>query len=96
MDFDDTPEEAAFRREANDWLAAHAKPKRDEAELSGMSAISAEAELQHVRESKAWQHVLYDNGWAGITWPKEFGGRGGTSIQSMIFAQEMADRKSVV
>ncbi len=90
MDFDDTPEEAAFRREANDWLAAHAKPKRDEAELSGMSAISAEAELQHVRESKAWQHVLYDNGWAGITWPKEFGGRGGTSIQSMIFAQEMA------
>ena len=29
MDFDDTTEEAAFRREANDWLAAHAKPKRD-------------------------------------------------------------------
>ncbi|MCU1392840.1 MAG: acyl-CoA dehydrogenase [Ilumatobacteraceae bacterium] len=90
MDFDDTPEEAAFRREANDWLSAHAKPKRDEAELSGMSAITPEAEREHVRESKAWQHVLYDNGWAGITWPKEFGGRGGTSMQSMIFAQEQA------
>ena len=90
MDFDDTPDEAAFRRDAHEWLAGHAKPKRDEAELNGMSAISPEAELAHVRESKAWQHVLYDNGWAGITWPKEFGGRGGSTIQSMIFAQEQA------
>ena len=32
--------------------------------------------------------MLYDNGWAGITWPKEFGGRGGTGIQQAIFSEE--------
>ena len=31
---------------------------------------------------KAWQRTLYDDGWAGITWPKEFGGRGGTAGSS--------------
>ena len=34
----------------------------------------------HVAAGKAWQRTLYDGGWAGITWPKEYGGRGGTSI----------------
>ena len=44
---------------------------------------------RHVRESKEWRPP-YDNGWAGITWPKEYGGRGGTPIQSVIFSQEQA------
>ena len=39
---------------------------------------------------KAWQRTLYDGGWAGITWPKAFGGRGGDAIQQAIFAQEQA------
>jgi len=33
---------------------------------------------------------LYDNGWAGIAWPKVFGGRGGTPAESIIYNQEAA------
>ena len=34
--------------------------------------------------------MLYDGGWAGITWPKEYGGRGGTGIQQAIFNEEQS------
>jgi len=30
----------------------------------------------HMQECRDWQRVLYDNNWAGITWPKQYGGRG--------------------
>ena len=91
MDFEDTPEEAAFRREARDWLGAHATlkdPTRHAPASAG--SVDREAELEHVRRSQAWQATLYEGGWAGITWPKEFGGRGGTPIQAIIFAEEQA------
>jgi alkylation response protein AidB-like acyl-CoA dehydrogenase len=42
----------------------------------------------HLQRCREWQHVLYDNGWAGITWPKEFGGRGGTGMQQAIYSEE--------
>ena len=48
------------------------------------------SEGDHVQLSKRWQRTLYDGGWAGITWPKAVGGRGGTAIQSVIFQQEQA------
>jgi alkylation response protein AidB-like acyl-CoA dehydrogenase len=91
MDFDDTPEEAAFRAEARSWLADHAKLRSAETPppVTLTEAFSDE-EIKHVRESKAWQATLYDGGWAGITWPKEYGGRGGSALQSVIFAQEQA------
>ena len=47
-------------------------------------------EREHVEASQAWQATLYDNGWAGITWPAEHGGRGGTSVQQLIFNQELS------
>ncbi len=91
MDFRDTPEEAAFRAEARAWLADHS-PLRTAGSAPPATltdAFSAE-ETDHVRGSKAWQATLYDGGWAGITWPKEYGGRGGTPIQAVIFADEQS------
>ena len=76
MDFADTQEEAAFRQEAADWLKANAPSKQD---LEGMDEIEA---------AKFWQMKKYDAGWACITWNKEFGGRGATAIQSVIWNQE--------
>ena len=76
MDFADTQEEAAFRQEAADWLKANAPSKQD---LEGMDEIEA---------AKFWQKKKYDAGWACITWNKEFGGRGATAIQSVIWNQE--------
>jgi alkylation response protein AidB-like acyl-CoA dehydrogenase len=93
VDFDDTPEEAAFRAEARAWLEAHAKRRTDDAsEIRRLFRAdpSKEADLEHVRRCKEWQRTLYDAGWAGITWPKEYGGRGGTGIQQAIFNQEQA------
>ena len=84
MDFDDTPEEAAFRAEARAWLEAHA-PAHD----VPPTARSVGGD-DWVRRCKAWQRALYDGGWAGITWPKEYGGRGGTSLEQRVFEQEQA------
>jgi alkylation response protein AidB-like acyl-CoA dehydrogenase len=36
-----------------------------------------------------WQAKLHQGGWAGISWPKEFGGRGATLIEQAIFSEEM-------
>ncbi len=84
MDFDDTPEEAAFRAEARAWLEAHAP-----GHVAPPGARAAGGD-EWVQRCKAWQRALYDGGWAGITWPKEHGGRGGTALEQRIFDQEQA------
>ncbi|HUF99814.1 MAG TPA: acyl-CoA dehydrogenase family protein [Ilumatobacter sp.] len=91
MDFDDTPEEAAYRAEARSWLERHAQPLTDAPRpRPGMSDAFSEAEKVKVIKAKAWQATLADHGWAGITWPTEYGGRGGTSLQQRVFLQEQA------
>jgi len=74
MDFDDTREEALFRAEVRAWLEANA-PNQP---VSGDTLMAA----------KAWQAKKAAAGYACITWPKEWGGPGGTPIQQVIFNQE--------
>src|ERR1700738_806245 len=88
MDFDDTPEEAAFRAAAREWLAPTAKPV--DAAAGHRRNPWGDDEEEHVRSCKEWQRTLYDGGWAGITWPREYGGRGASAIQAAIFNQEQA------
>ena len=76
MDFNDTADEAAFRSEARAWLEANA-PKREE--LEGLDEIAA---------AKLWQKRKYDAGWACIRWPEEYGGRGASAIEQVIWNQE--------
>ncbi|HYT40560.1 MAG TPA: acyl-CoA dehydrogenase family protein, partial [Acidimicrobiia bacterium] len=93
MDFDDTREEAAFRAEVRAWLAANARPRSDDADFSRhyhTAVVDDGAEAAHVLRCKRWQATLYAGGWAGITWPKEYGGRGASPMESMIFNQEQA------
>mgnify|MGYP000944836950 FL=1 len=87
MHIGDTPEEAAFRAEARAWLEAHSH-RRDSHE--GKSADHTRDLAGHMQACRDWQRVLYDNNWAGITWPKQYGGRGASAIQSAIFAEEMS------
>src|SRR5690348_70071 len=87
MDFDDTPEEAAFRAEARAWLEAHAAPKQPGA---SDRLTAARVDPQHVERCREWQRTLYEGGWAGIAWPKAYGGRGASPIESLIFGQEQA------
>ena len=76
MDFNDTPEEARFREEASSWLAENA-PTDD--------AFRA---LSPLEQAKVWQKRKYDAGWACMGWAPEFGGRGASAIEEVIWRQE--------
>jgi alkylation response protein AidB-like acyl-CoA dehydrogenase len=90
VDFDDTPEESRFRAEVRTWLEEHAPRRSASAAPMLHHDPSPEADAEHVRRCREWQRTLFDGGWAGITWPAEYGGRGGTAIQQMIFEQEQS------
>src|ERR1700694_993151 len=77
MNFDDTPQEAAFRAEAKAWIAANA-PKQYEEELRKSSLGRTQLKGANILEvAKAWQKNKADAGWACLHWPKEYGGGGG-------------------
>ena len=87
MNFDDTPQEAAFRAEAKAWIAAHA-PKQYEDELRNPRSAAPAEGRQYPEAAKAWQKKKADAGWACLHWPKEYGGRGSSPIERVIWQQE--------
>src|ERR1700682_6703546 len=81
MNFDDTPQEAAFRAEARKWIDANA-PKEFEAELSKSSLGRIRLEKEEIVDvGKAWQKKKAEGGWACLHWPKEYGGGGATPVE---------------
>ena len=84
MDLNLSPTELAFRDGLRVWLAENI-PGNWQAEYA---AIPEKAEqFEYLR---AWQRKVYDGGWAGIAWPAEYGGRGASIIEQVIFTEEMA------
>ncbi|MEP3421625.1 MAG: acyl-CoA dehydrogenase family protein [Erythrobacter sp.] len=81
MDFQDSPEEAEFRAEANAFLSKHLQPKTTDSSSRDRSGGFLE-------RAKAWQKIKAEGGFAQITWPKEIGGRGGSPMQQVIWNQE--------
>ena len=73
---------AAFRSKARAWLEAHAPRK------TGTDAASEGPGTAGIAEQKAFQAQLYDAGFAGITWPKEYGGQGLTNAEQIAFSEE--------
>lgn len=86
MDFTYSTEERAFRAEVREWLAANVPGDW------GSSAwpIPASRE-EYEKVAKEWHRKMYDAGWVGIDWPKQYGGREATPIDSFIFQEEMAN-----
>ncbi|HTB13174.1 MAG TPA: acyl-CoA dehydrogenase [Bryobacteraceae bacterium] len=84
MDLNHTPQEQRFRDEVRAWFAENVPrdwvKRRDEEE-------SMQGRFDYLR---GWQRKLYDAGWAGISWPKDFGGRGAPVMEQVIFIEEMA------
>jgi len=80
VDFDLTPSEKAFRDEARAWLAAN-KPRE--------GATAGEGQKAFIEGRRAWQRKLHGAGYVGITWPREFGGRGAGFMEQLIFNDEM-------
>jgi alkylation response protein AidB-like acyl-CoA dehydrogenase len=84
MDFNDTPDEAAFRAEARTFLQANAEPKSRARPVLRLGDLGGDA----VAQCKAWQAKKADAGFAAITWPKRFGGREASPILQVIYHQE--------
>jgi alkylation response protein AidB-like acyl-CoA dehydrogenase len=84
MDFGYTPEQEAFRNQVRTWLEANQPPPLSEVERERIND-----DFMWER-AKAWHAKLYAGGWAGISWPKQYGGRGATYIEQVIFGQELA------
>jgi alkylation response protein AidB-like acyl-CoA dehydrogenase len=73
---------AEFRSRARSWLAANVPPK------SGADDGSAKPGLADVAAQQAFQAKLYDAGFAGITWPREYGGQGLSNAEQIAFREE--------
>lgn len=90
MEFDDHPEDARFRAEARAWLDLNAVPKGHADDFSRFFFQHGVDWSELDDRCRKWQRTMFDGGWAGISYPTELGGRGGTTMHEVVFAQEMA------
>ncbi len=90
MDFNDTPEEAAWRKEVNDFLG-----KEYPAELKrGGRGEEGEGLFRGPNEGSAmkqWRTALRERGWVAPAWPKEYGGAGLDIKRQFILNEEFAE-----
>ena len=93
MDFADSPEHAAFRAELREWLARNLPPELavDDAQDQ---RVAPDRETLEARIR--WQKKMHAAGWVGISWPKEYGGRGADFMQQVIFEEEYARARAPV
>ncbi|MBI3301490.1 MAG: acyl-CoA dehydrogenase family protein, partial [Deltaproteobacteria bacterium] len=84
MDFHFTPQEEAFRQELRAWLAANLPADYDPEKF----AWEMDAE-ERFRFHMAWHRRMHQGGWVGVHWPKEYGGRGATLVEQLIFHEEL-------
>jgi alkylation response protein AidB-like acyl-CoA dehydrogenase len=82
MDFNDTPEEAAFRTEVREFV-----------EKEGPVARKAATPGEGYGGSKEWTKILADRNWIAPAWPKEYGGAGLTVMEQFIFNSELAEAR---
>src|SRR5260370_20996934 len=80
MDFELSEPEKKFRDEVRAGLKAN-KPRENGCREEGQKGF--------VESRRQWQKKMYDAGYVGITWPKEFGGRGEGFMEQLIFNDEM-------
>jgi alkylation response protein AidB-like acyl-CoA dehydrogenase len=86
MDFALTPEQTSFRDEVRSWLAKNL-PK----DWSDRMRVGSDVPRPEVYDFlRTWQRKMYDAGFMGLTWPKDYGGRGLTFMEEMILHQEMS------
>jgi alkylation response protein AidB-like acyl-CoA dehydrogenase len=72
-----SPQEQTFRDELRAWLEANDPGREPEGDEAGFEF------------RRQWQRKLHEAGWAGVSWPKEYGGRGATLVEQAIFNEEV-------
>jgi alkylation response protein AidB-like acyl-CoA dehydrogenase len=89
MDLDLSPEDQAFRDGLSAWLAKNL-PKAAERRGGMGEAPTAE----RLAKAKAWQRKLQAAGYVAIAWPKEYGGRGASVMQTTILNEELVRQRA--
>ena len=82
MDFSYPPEAEQFRKELRAWLSAHLTKEVID---SGANRGTDEAAFEPLR---GWNATMAEAGWAAVSWPQEYGGRGATPVEQLVYAEE--------
>ncbi len=85
MDFTFAAAEEQFRLELRQWLAEHLPPGWGAPDYPYPKTYEEWATLR-----RQWDRTLYAGGYAGLSWPKEYGGRGATLVEQVIYYEEVA------
>ena len=78
MDLTLSPSEESFRDELRAWLGDNQPGPEPDGDLAGFEF------------RRDWQRRMHAAGWAGVSWPQEYGGRGATLVEQAVFGEEMA------
>jgi len=81
MNFNDSPQESIYRATVREWLANNAP---------GYTVSRRAPEVERLGIARTWQACKAAAGYARVSWPRDWGGAGGTTIQQMIFTEEEA------
>ena len=82
MDLTLSPSEQEFRDELRSWLEENHPGEEPQGDNEAFEF------------RRQWQRKLHEAGYAGLSWPKEYGGRGATLIEQAIFGEEMSRAKA--
>ena len=93
MDFQYTPEQDAFRLRVRSWLAEHL-PSELKVEDAMDERVAPNREIFDKR--MAWHKQLYQAGWIGLAWPKEYGGQGAELMEQIIYNEEYAHARAPI
>jgi alkylation response protein AidB-like acyl-CoA dehydrogenase len=91
MNYDDMPDEAAFRARVRAWLSENAPAQlKTELAQSGFGHLHLHS-VDALAAAKEWQKTKFDAGWAALRWPKAYGGADRSPIEEVIWREEEGD-----
>ncbi len=88
MDFKFSAEDEAFRQEFHNWLKANLPARGADADDDDLGPMR-EGGGDDWKRRLAWHKKMHSGGWVGISWPKEYGGRGASITQQLIYSEEL-------
>src|SRR5262245_17554156 len=86
MEFRYTPEQEAFRKDLRGWLEANLPPDLCVDDPIDERVAPDRATFE---KRRAWQRRMWEAGWVGISWPREWGGRGATLLEQVTYDEEV-------
>ena len=85
MHVDIAPQESEFRQEVRQWFEDHLV-----GDFAAHRGVGSPTDDTAWDVRLAWEKELAAGGWLGLTWPREYGGRGATLAQEVVFESEYA------